>query len=305
MSEQLPKLNFCSIPQEYTQKDNSHFHILPIPYEATTSYGQGTALGPKAILDASKYMETYDEELKQETYKLGIHTLPFFESRSGNHENTINELSKNVYDNISAQKEGQILIALGGEHSISPGLVKAFKNKYSDLSVLHFDAHADLRNSFQGSKHSHACASRRMLEYCPVVSCGIRSLSSEEADFIKETGANIFFGKEALTKTKKIKSLLSNNVYISLDIDVLDPSVIPSTGTPEPDGWNWRELCDFIRQIIDDKNIIGMDIVELAPVTGNHAPDFTTAKLIYRIMGYISLSKKWTIPQYNNNIAKR
>jgi agmatinase len=294
MSESSPEYNFCGLTKEYSAKEKSKFQILPIPYEATTSYGQGTILGPKAIIDASLYMETYDEELKQETYKLGIHTLPAIEPVGSGPKDMVNTIADSVYKEISSYKNNnKLLIGLGGEHSISPGIVKAFKKKYSDLTVLHFDAHADLRDSFHGTPHSHACAVRRILEHCPAVSCGIRSLSVEEAEFAEKTNKNIFFYREAFDRIKQIKSLLSDNVFITLDIDVLDPSIMPATGTPEPDGWLWRDLCNFLKDIIASKNIVGMDLVELAPIPGNNAPNFTTAKLLYRIMGYIAQSKKW------------
>lgn len=296
MRQLFPNYNFCGLTERHSKKEDSRFIILPIPYEATTTYGHGTAQGPKAIIDASLYMELYDEELMHEVYKLGIHTLPFMEPVSSRPENMVNELAGYVYKEINSYKGDKILFSLGGEHSIAPGLVAAFKKKYPDLSVLHFDAHADLRDSYRGTPYSHACASRRILEHCPILSCGIRSISSEEADFAKKSGRKIFWGKEALDKTIKISSSLSSDIYITLDVDVLDPAVMPSTGTPEPDGWTWRELCIFLKEIIAKKNIVGIDIVELAPIPGITAPDFTVAKLIYKIMGYIALSKQWITP---------
>lgn len=287
MKQLFAKYNFCGLEEKYSKKEECHFIILPIPYEATTTYGHGTALGPKAIIDASLNMELYDEELGQETYKLGIHTLPFLEHVSTGPEQMINELANYIYGEISPYMEDKILIGLGGEHSISLGLVMAFKKKYPNLSVLHIDAHADLRDTYQNTPYSHACASRRILEHCPLVSCGIRSISKEEIEFIKEKGQKIFWGKAPLAKPDEINSLLSNEVYITLDVDILDPSVMPSTGTPEPDGWTWRELCDFLKVIILNKNIVGLDVVELAPIPGISAPDFTVAKLVYRIMGYL------------------
>lgn len=292
MRQLHPEYNFCGLPKKYSNKKDAHFYILPIPYEATTTYGRGTSHGPKAIIDASLHMETYDEELHLETYKLGIHTLPFLEPISRGPKSMITELATYVYKKIIKDK---ILICLGGEHSISPGIVEGFKKRYPDLSVIHLDAHADLRDSYEGTPYSHACACRRILEYAPVVSCGIRSLSSEEAEFIKEIGHKIFWYKEALNRVDEINTLLSDNIYITLDVDVIDPSIIPSTGTPEPDGWTWRELCSFLKGIIMHKNIVGIDIVELSPTPGNQAPDFTIAKLIYKIMGYIAIYKKWII----------
>jgi agmatinase len=238
-------------------------------------------------------MEVFDEELWQDTSSLGIHTLPFVEPVSSGPEEMIKALSEHVYKIISKMSKDKILICLGGEHSISPGPVRAFKRKYPKLSVLHFDAHADLRDSYQGTPYSHACAARRMLESCPVVSCGIRSISPDEAVFAKKSSQNIFWYKSAFENIDKVLSLLTDDVYISLDVDVLDPSVMPSTGTPEPDGWTWRELCNFLRAVTEKKNVVGLDIVELEPKQENRGPDFSVAKLLYRLMGHIAVSKKW------------
>lgn len=293
MEQLFSNYNFCGLKEEYSKKEDSRFIILPVPYESTTTYGHGTAHGPNGIINASLNMEVYDEELRQETFKLGIHTLPFLEPNTAGPEYMIDELSDFVYKEINSYNKDKILICLGGEHSISPGLVKGFRKKYSNLSILHLDAHADLRDSYQETQFSHACAVRRILEFSPVVSCGIRSLSKEEADFIEESGQKIFWGNDALKNPDKVSFLLKDEVYITLDVDVLDPSVMPATGTPEPDGWTWRELNNFLKDIILSKNIVGIDIVELSPIPGISAPDFSIAKLIYRIMGYIALSKRW------------
>lgn len=294
MNRLSPKDNFCGLSKQISKTEKSHFLILPIPYEATTSYGHGTKLGPEAIINASLYLELYDEELFCETYRAGIETLPFTKIANHSPESMYKELSKNIYaEIISKNYENKFLICLGGEHSISPAIVKAFKKKYNNLSVLHLDAHADLRDSYHKTNYSHACANRRIAELCPSISCGIRSLSREEAKFIDKTGQKIYFGKTALNKIKEIVSSLSENVFITFDVDVLDPSIMPSTGTPEPEGWTWSELRAFLKEIIINKNVVGMDVVELAPLQNIIAPDFSIAKLIYRIMGYIALSKGW------------
>lgn len=286
MEEAFPHHNFCGLDQPYRNKQKAHFTILPIPYEATTTYRPGARFGPQAIIDASLNMELYDEELHQETYKAGIHTL---ESLTGGSENIINKLTKQALKEI---QEDKILVSLGGEHSISVGLIRAFQKKYPKLSVLYLDAHADLRDTYQNSPYSHACVARRILENTPVVLAGIRSLSAEEAKFIKTEDQKIFWGKEALSNSKKINSLLTDAVYISLDVDIMDPSVMPATGTPEPNGWLWQELTGFLKNIILAKKLVGIDIVELSPIKDNPAPEFSIAKLIYRIMGYTSLAKK-------------
>lgn len=282
--------NFCSLDRHFSDKEKSHFHILPIPYEATTTYRPGTRFGPQAILDASMNMELYDEELRQETYNFGIYTLPFIETKAGGPHQMVNALTRQSLRKIH---ENKVLISLGGEHSISIGLIKAFRKKYPDLSVLFLDAHADMRNTYQESQHGHACTARRIQEIVPIVLAGTRSLSAEEARFIKKNKMNIFWGRDALKKFKKINELLTDTVYISLDVDILDPSIMSATGTPEPNGWLWHELTGFLKSIISNKKIVGIDIVELSPVKDTPAPDFTVAKLIYRIMGYISHTRNW------------
>ena len=286
---------FCNLDKEFSGKDHSRFLVLPIPYEATATYGKGTASGPRAIIDASCNMELYDEELQQETYRCGIHTLPFFIHSSQNPEQMHNQLAdymehEILASNKMAQKD-KIIISLGGEHSVSSPLVKAFASQYKDLSVLHLDAHADLRDSYNGSRFNHACAARRMLEYCPLISCGMRSVSAEEVNFIHQTNYPLYWGKDALQAYRPIADSLSGRVYISLDVDILDPSIIFATGTPEPNGWSWQQLCGFLKYIISVKKVVGMDVVELAPVPGIIAPNFSLAKLIYRIMGYIAQSR--------------
>ena len=292
MSQSSVNYQFGGLSLTQSDKAAAKFVILPIPYEATTSYGTGTKHGPQAIIDASTNLELFDDELHQETGTLGIYTLPPFKPQVKNAQ----QMTENIYE-FSKQEiqSNKTLISLGGEHSISLGLVKAFKEKHNDLSVLMIDAHADLRNSYEENTFSHACVARRITEIAPLVSIGTRSLSKKEADFIKETNHNIFWKKEALKDQKQIgniNSLLSKNIYISIDVDIFDPAIIPATGTPEPDGWSWSELTNFLKKIILSKNVVGLDIVELAPMSGYHAADFTIAKLIYRLMGYLALDKK-------------
>lgn len=288
MAEYHAENNFCGLPLSLSDKQSSRFTVLPLPFEATTTYRGGTKFGPNAIINASTHMELYDEELQQETCQQKIHTLPPLTTNLTDPAKMYDYISSTVTKLIDPNK---ILFTLGGEHSISPGLVKAHHNVFPNLSVLFLDAHADQRKEYEGSKHNHACAARRISEICPIVETGIRSLSLEEAEFIKETDKKIFWGKTALNKKNEILNLLSDNVYISLDIDVMDPSVMPATGTPEPDGWLWQELTNFIKDIILSKKIVGIDIVELSPLPDNPAPDFTAAKLIYRLMGYMTKSK--------------
>ncbi|MDD5382318.1 MAG: agmatinase [Candidatus Margulisbacteria bacterium] len=255
------------------------FVIIPCPHEATTSYGRGTKHGPAAILKALPHVEEFDEELGFETTaKADIKILKPL------------PLSSLVPRLLTIFKEGSIPVILGGEHSITPVIVKAAAEQYKNLSVLQLDAHADLRDSFQGKKNSHACVMRRVLEICPAVQAGIRSISKEEWEWAKQTGQikKIHFA-EKLELVEKIEDQLGKNVYITIDVDVFDPSVIPATGTPEPGGMFWYEVLDILSRVCRDKNVIGFDVVELAPRKGDIASDFTIAKLVYKTMGYLTI----------------
>jgi agmatinase len=251
------------------------FAIIPCPHEATTSYGHGTKRGPAAILKAAEQVELFDEELGRETVKPGWYKAEKA-VKVASLESRVTSLDK-------------IPIVLGGEHSITPQVVKALTKKHKDLSVLQLDAHADLRDSYRGSKNSHACAMRRVLEICPAVQVGIRSISAEEWEWAKNNGQlNKIHFAEKIEETAKIEMQLSKNVYLTIDVDVFDPSVIPATGTPEPGGLFWYEILDILRGVCLTKNIVGLDLVELAPRPGDHASDFTIAKLLYKLIGYIS-----------------
>lgn len=259
--------SFLEIEPQYSSYENARFVVLPVPYESTTSYGKGTRNGPAAILKASAQVENFIPELGCEPYrKAGIHTLKSV---------AVARLESRVE---SLLKDNKIPVILGGEHSLTPIAVKAFARKYKDLSVLQLDAHADLRNSYKGRKDSHACVMRRVLEICPAVQVGVRSLSQEEYNFAQKTGQ--------LKKTR-----LSKNVYITIDVDVFDPSVIPATGTPEPGGMLWQEMLTILRTVCAARNVVGFDVVELAPIKGQPASDFTVAKLVYQLIGYIATKK--------------
>ncbi|NQU16822.1 MAG: agmatinase [Candidatus Saganbacteria bacterium] len=269
--------NFLDLEKKFSSPKTSQFVVIPCPHETTVSYGKGTKYGPQAIIDASKYLEEFDEELHHVTYKkVGVHTTKTTKK---------SELIKTC---LKVLKSKKIPIVLGGEHSISPEVVKAAKAVYPDLSVLHFDAHADLDDIYEGSKQSHACAARRMLEICPVVSVGIRNISEAGYKFAKESKQieKIHFGNNLL-RDEDILAKLSNTVFISFDVDVFDPSIMPSTGTPEPGGLLWKQIINLLKKLCKEKKVIGADFVELAPIESLAAPDFMIAKLIYKLMGYI------------------
>ena len=282
--------NFLGLPQIYSDYKRSRFVILPVPYEQTTSYKAGTKEGPQAIISASKQVELFDEELKTEPYKTGICTLNELEPISRGPEEMVEKIYKVGRELV---KDKKIVVMLGGEHTISIGMIKAYKQRYKDLSVLQLDAHADLRDSFQGSQFSHACTMRRVREIAPAVQVGIRNTSLEEHKWIRKEKLNLFIAPEKdLSWLDKALSLLSSNVYLTLDLDFFDPSIMPSVGTPEPGGFLWYETLDLLRTLSSKKNIVGFDIVELCPQPGNIAPDFMAAKLIYKIIGYIIKMEK-------------
>jgi agmatinase len=288
--------NFLGLrPAKY---DSARIIVLPVPYEGTVTYGSGTGNGPKAIIDASPHVEFYDEELDCEPYMLGIHTLPEL-CEGFSSPDTMFQAVKKMGLKLAESKK--LIIMLGGEHSITPGMVSAFAETYDNLSVLQFDAHADLRDAYNGSLYNHACAMRRVLEYCPAVQVGIRSLSMAEKRFIERMGLSVFFMRDIRKRDDWIDSAieqLTENVYITIDLDVFDPSIMPSVGTPEPEGMLWGELMVFLRKLAEKRKIVGFDLVELSPQEGNLAPDFLSAKLAYKLIGYAILGQK--IIQRNN-----
>ncbi|HYA15721.1 MAG TPA: agmatinase [Syntrophales bacterium] len=285
-------MNFGGVDPAYPTFEEATFIVVPIPYDLTSTYQSGSRRGPHAILDASGNMELYDEELCKETYLAGIYTLPPLESDARGPSEMVNVIRRAIADILAHNK---IPVILGGEHSISYGVVQAMKEKYREVSVLQLDAHADLRNYYQCSPYGHASVGRRISELCPLVQVGIRSMSVEEATFMAEGKVKTFsadFILESHNGLEKICKSLSGDVYITIDIDVLDPSVMPATGTPEPGGIYWKDLLRIIREVTKRCRVRGFDVVELSPIPGMVAPDFLAAKLVYRIMGYLTEAKK-------------
>lgn len=266
--------------------------IVPFGFEATTTYGRGTKNGPAAIIKASSQVELFDEELWQETYKrIKITTLQGIKP-SGNISAAKKQIDKIIFKILGNKS---LSIVLGGEHSITPFVIEEFKKYFENFSILQFDAHADLRDGYLGQKYSHAAAMRRSLDSLGMnlVQIGIRNISDEndELNFWQKNQKRIktFWAKDK--KRWKISEILKNlkpNVYVTFDIDALDPSIMPSTGTPEPGGLKWYETLEILRAVARNKKIIGIDFVELAPIKNLAAPDFLVAKLIYKIIGYIS-----------------
>ena len=281
---------FGGLPDEYTNLDTAHAVVLPVPYDGTVSYMSGSRLGPRAILTASQSMELYDEELGA-FYEHGIHTLPDLEVQS-DAKTTIDRVTEAVAWGLDQDK---LMITLGGEHSLTSGPVRAYKQKYPKLSVLHFDAHGDLRNELNGTPWSHGCVMRRVREMVPtVVQVGIRSISEEEAELIADNDWPVFSARK--TKAMKgayapIVDALTDDVYISVDLDAFDPATVPGVGTPEPGGLDWYELTDIIGQVARKKRIVGFDIMELMPLGGQVRSDFTAARLTYRMWGWSLVSQ--------------
>jgi agmatinase len=286
----MPPENFGGIPDEHSQYATSRAVIFPVPLERTTSYEHGTRNGPAAILAASRNMELYDEELELEPYKeIGIHTLPAIDTADG----TLDEVITEIFTaQLGLLEDDKFTVALGGEHSLTPPLVSATAKKFKNLSVLQIDAHADLRDEYQGNPASHACAMRRVVEVCPAVQVGIRSLSVEEAQAIPHLRTSVYWARDIARAPMKswiakVLSDLSPNVYLTIDLDGFDPAFVPATGTPEPGGLDWMQVTSLIRAVADHKKVVGMDVVELLPQPGDHASDFLAAKLVYKCLGYI------------------
>lgn len=287
--------NFLGLEEEYSSFKKSKVSILQVPYDKTTTYIHGTKDGPAAIIDSSKYLERFDEELNQETFKIGLHTMEPLAVEGLEPEALLEKVHAQTAEILKANK---FPVLLGGEHSVSIGAVKALKDVYPDLSVLQLDAHYDMRDVYFGSKLNHGCVARRISEICPIVQIGMRSYSKEEKDFLatqtngKIKSINVYDILEMPMWKDKTTASLSEHVYVTLDLDVFDPSMVPAVGTPEPGGLGWYEAIDLLKEVAKDRKIVGFDIVELCPIKGNIASDFLAAKLLYRLLGYIYATKK-------------
>lgn len=275
--------------------DASRVVILPIPYEATTTYRRGCENGPDAILEASQQVEYYDEELDWETCRdIGIYTHPAIaDTRNGRtvpDREMLQVTQETVYKLI---QDGKFVIALGGEHSITTGVVEAYRQAYRDqpFTVIQIDAHGDLRYEYEGSIHNHACVMRRIVDMgLPTVQIGIRAICKEEADLIKEKHLTVFRAREIATQPdwieRAIAAIPTQKVFLTIDLDGIDPTLIPGVGTPEPGGLNWYALTAFLRKVFENYQVIGCDVMELAPLVDSVVSEFTAAKLVYKLIGY-------------------
>jgi agmatinase len=269
--------------------------IVPIPFESTTSYAGGTKFGPRAILEASRYVELYDQELDREPAEVGVHTLPALDLTKAGAAEAAAEL-EDAYGTILRNIGDRFPVALGGEHAVSAPLVRATARKVSEagggrLSVLQLDAHADLRDGYEGASHSHASFAFRTLDVADYVQVGIRAVSSEERQVMRDRAdqVTVIWADEMWENDAwmdRALDALGDTVYLTVDVDYFDPSLVPGTGTPEPGGGDWYRTLRFLRRVFATRNVVGADVVELAPVPGLHAPDFLVAKLVYKLIGY-------------------
>jgi N1-aminopropylagmatine ureohydrolase len=269
-----------------TTFESARVVILPVPLDRTTSYVPGTRNGPHEILVASSHMELWEEETQTDIHSIGIFALPEMELPFASMDEVVDEIRRVTGELIRHDK---FPFVLGGEHSITPPVVAALARKYSGLSVLQLDAHADLRDSYMGTPHNHACAMRRVLEHARCTQVGIRSLSSEEARAVPSLQTTIFYDHNMRDRADwmdRVVDSLTETVYITIDVDGFDPAIMPATGTPEPGGLSWHEALRLLRRVIERRHVVGCDIVELAPMPGNVAPTFTCAKLLYKILSY-------------------
>jgi N1-aminopropylagmatine ureohydrolase len=276
--------NFGGLDERHASPDHARAAVLPVPYDFSTTYQGGTRWGPRAILAASQNMELWDEELGA-TWRHGIATLPELEPTALGPE----PMAARVEQAVGWILERGLLPAvLGGEHSITAGCVAAAAKRFPKLSVLQLDAHADMRDRYLDSPYSHACVMRRVRERVPAASVGIRSYSEEEAEWLRAHPAPMWSVRayRALRgDVAPVLDALADDVFVTFDLDALDPGILPGTGTPEPGGLDWYEAVDLLAAVAERKRIVGFDVVELAPIPGQVASDFLAARLVYRLIG--------------------
>ncbi len=276
---------FLALGPEQSALETARAVLIPVPYDSTTSYRGGARDGPTGIIGASAQMEDYDLELDLDVAELGIHTMPALEPHMGGPKQMAERVRRAVASCIAP---GRTVGLLGGEHSLTAGSVQAHFDAFPSLSVLYLDAHADLRDEYQGTQWGHASGARRVFDLCPLVLAGVRSLSIEERDFIREKAIPFWPCPEdgGLLPAGEILSALGENVYVSVDLDVFDPSLMAAVGTPEPGGLNWRQVTSLLRQVGQSRRIVGFDVCELAPAEGPVACSYTAARLVAKLIAY-------------------
>lgn len=279
----MTKKNYAGIPDKYARIDEAKVVLIPVPYDGTSSWQKGADKGPEAFLHASENMELYDIETRSEVYKKGVYLAPPVTENSSP-EKMVDVVHKTVKNYINQEK---FVTIFGGEHSISIGTIRAFKECFEDLTVVQIDAHADLRPEYEGSTCNHACALYEASQNCNLIQVGIRSMDVSEKEFMDEN--QTYFAHDMVTDDEWMEDAIGQmtpNVFITIDLDAFDPSILPSTGTPEPGGLLWYETLDFLKMMFKKKNVVGFDIVELCPNELDKSSDFLAAKLYYKMLSY-------------------
>ncbi len=274
---------FANIEKIYAEYEQAKILLQSIPYDGTSTWGKGADKGFQAFLEAADNMELYDIETDSEVYREGIHILPTIDINTSP-EAVFSEVYRNTRQLLNAEK---FLTFFGGEHSISIGIMKALYEKYADITILQLDAHADLRPEYNGSPYNHACAVHQAAMNSNLIQVGIRSMDMSEKKYLNPN--QCYFAHRLMYSDgwmKKVIKQMTDKVYITIDLDVFDPAIMPATGTPEPGGLDWYTVIRLLRRVFQEKNVLGFDIVELAPIENNPAPDFLTAKLYYKLLSY-------------------
>ncbi|HLY31739.1 MAG TPA: agmatinase [Ktedonobacterales bacterium] len=286
-----PGRSFMFLDQEYTTFSQARVVVVPVPFDGTTCYRPGTREGPQAIIDASRNLELYDTELRRAPYRVGIHTLRPVEIVMGNAQAMVDRtelVTQRLLDH------GKFVVTLGGDHLTSIGVIRAFAKRYPAMSVLQLDAHGDLRDEYEGSRLSSATIMRRTLEVCPrTAQVGIRSLSEPEAHLVEERKLPLWLASDIHAQAVRgahdwldeVVATLGDEVYVTVDIDAFDPSLVPGTGTPEPGGLGWYEVIDLLTAVAARKRVIGFDVVEVSPLVESHVSPVVAAKLVYKLIG--------------------
>jgi agmatinase len=291
--------SYLGLDEASSDFDEAAVVIMPVPYEATTSFGGGTGGGPAAIIEASRYIELYDQELDGEPYEVGIATLPALSLTGAGPADAIADL-RSAYERVLDAGPGKFVIMLGGEHSITSAPVLAWADRLQQegrrLTVLQFDAHTDLRPEYEGSPYSHAAVMHRVHDRVEIVAVGIRAMTADEMRLVRRSdNIHVFLADDIHDGDAwmdDVTSRLGDDVYITFDVDAFDPSLVPATGTPEPGGLQWYPVLKLLRRVFAERVVHGADVVELAPLPGLAAPDFLVAKLIYKMIGYHAAGRR-------------
>lgn len=277
----MKKSNYAGIPDKYARLDDAHVVLIPVPYDGTSTWQKGADKGPEAFLHASENMELFDIETRSEPYRKGVYLAPPITENSSPEKmvETVHRITKNYI------KQEKFVTLFGGEHSISIGSIRAFNDCFDDLTVVQIDAHADLRKDYEGSACNHACAVYEASQHTNLIQVGIRSMDMEELKNMDET--QTYFAHDLYEGwMEDAVAQMTQNVFLTIDLDAFDPSILPSTGTPEPGGLFWYETLDFLKMIFEKKNVVGFDIMELCPNPDEKSSDFLAAKLYYKLLAY-------------------